>query len=106
MSHWTKHSFKRYVREQAARLDVEFGHIAVRNMEQKWASCSLRGNLTFNKELLEMNVEIGEYVVLHELMHLRVPNHGKLWKTYMSLFLKDYKAIEQQMKLVTSCRFN
>jgi predicted metal-dependent hydrolase len=43
------------------------------------------GNLNFNTELLAFSEEVADYVIVHELLHSFVPNHGKLWKSLMRL---------------------
>lgn len=54
--------------------------------------------MNFNTELLEMNRRIGNYVIVHELLHFKVPNHGKLWKSLMHAHLGDYEKIEVKLK--------
>lgn len=80
---WHREEFKARVRELAAEIGVEVARITVRPMRRKWASCSTRGRLTFDEALLGMERELGEYVMVHELVHLKVPNHGKLFKALM-----------------------
>ncbi len=57
-----------------------------------------KGCLTFNVEFLELQCELRDYVIVHELMHLSVPNHGKLWKSLMLAHLGDYEALESRLK--------
>jgi predicted metal-dependent hydrolase len=100
MSAWRdKGEFKARVFEWAAKLDVKVCALAVRPMRNKWASCSTSGNLNFNAELLELDREVGDYVIVHELLHFTVPNHGKLWKSLMRTYLGDYERVESKMKL-------
>lgn len=102
MSTWkNKAEFKSRVREFAERMDIEIKSLAVRPMKNKWASCSTDGNLNFNLELLDLDKEIGDYVIVHELLHFRVPNHGKLWKSLMEAYLGDYQTVEKQLKTIT-----
>ena len=70
-------------------------------MRNKWASCSTAGTLSFNGELLEMERDLGDYVIVHELLHFSVPNHGKLWKSLMRAHLGDYEHLEARMKQAT-----
>ena len=70
----------------------------MRPMKSKWASCSTAGNLTFNAELLGMDTKLGDYVIVHELLHFSVPNHGKLWKSLMRAHLGDYEKLEQTVE--------
>ena len=67
-------------------------------MRNKWASCSSNGNLNFNSELLEMDKALHDYVIVHELLHFSVPNHGKLWKSLMTAHLGDYEPLEQRLR--------
>jgi len=48
-----------------------------------------------------MNRRIGDYVIVHELLHFKVPNHGKLWKSLMHVHLGDYEKIEEKLKKAT-----
>jgi predicted metal-dependent hydrolase len=96
--HWQdKDEFKERVREWAKKLDIEINSLAVRPMKNKWASCSTNGNLNFNVELLDLDKEIGDYVIVHELLHSSVPNHGKLWKSLMTAHLGDYETVEKRL---------
>ena len=81
-------------------LDIRIRMLAVRPMKNKWASCSTNGYLNFNRELLDLEKELGDYVIVHELLHFFVPNHGKLWKSLMRAHLGDYERLEQQLKRV------
>lgn len=97
-----KAEFKARVREWAEKLDVQIQSIAVRSMTNKWASCSTNGYLTFNAELLELDDDLSDYVIVHELLHFFVPNHGKLWKSLMMAHLGDYQALERKLKILSS----
>jgi hypothetical protein len=94
----SKSEFKKEVRSFAQKLEINIEWLAVRPMKNKWASCSTNGHLHFNKELLSMGKKISRYVILHELLHFFVPNHGKLWKSLMSAHLGDYQAIQKRLK--------
>jgi len=93
-----KDDFKARVLEWAEKLDVRVHSLAVRPMRNKWASCSTAGNLNFNAELLALDREIGDYVIVHELLHFSVPNHGKLWKSLMHAHLGDYQRLEKKVR--------
>jgi predicted metal-dependent hydrolase len=103
MSKWKdKTEFKNQVRMIADRMDIKIKSLAIRPMKNKWASCSTDGNLNFNKQLLELDKELGEYVIVHELLHFNVPNHGKLWKSLMTAYLGDYEKIEKKLKQIAN----
>lgn len=98
MSGWpSREAFHARVREWATKLDVPATAIYVRPMRRKWASCSTTGTLSFNDELLDMDPALGDYVIVHELLHFSVPNHGKLWKSLMRAHLGDYEQVERRL---------
>jgi hypothetical protein len=93
-----KEEFKARVLEWADKLNAKVYALYVRPMRKKWASCSTAGTLSFNDELLDMERDLGDYVIVHELLHFSVPNHGKLWKSLMRGHLGDYEHLEARMK--------
>jgi len=63
--------------EEAAHVGVEYRRIRIGGQRTVWGSCSPRGTLSFNWRLVLAPVEVLDYVVVHELCHLRVPNHSR-----------------------------
>ena len=90
--------FKARVVEWAKKLGVTSHSIYVRPMCRKWASCSTGGTLSFNDELISMSKKLGDYVIVHELLHFSVPNHGKLWKMLMRVHLGHWEKTESSLK--------
>jgi predicted metal-dependent hydrolase len=68
--------------------------IALRPMSNKWASCLTNGNLNFNVELLELDDDLSDYVIVHELLHFFVPNHGRVRKGLMRACLGEFEERE------------
>ncbi len=67
--------------ELAAQHDLRVARVTIRNQRSRWGSCSRRGVIALNFRLVQMPPEVCEYVLLHELMHLRQPNHSRrYWK--------------------------
>ena len=94
-----KTEFKARVRELAQKIGVEVRVISLRDMKNKRASYTKATDLLiFNTELLRMDRELGEYVIVHELLHFNVPNHGKLWKSLMTAYLGDYESLDARLK--------
>lgn len=92
-----KHDFKKLVHDWAEKLDVKVVWLGVRPMTNKWASCSTNGHLNFNSDVLELDRELWNYVIVHELLHFFVPNHGKLWKSLMRAHLGDYEKMAARL---------
>ena len=92
-----KREFKARVNSWAETLDVSVNWLGVRDMKNKWASCSTNGNLNFNSELLGLDKDLQDYVIVHELLHFSVPNHGKLWKSLMTAHLGNFQELEQRL---------
>ncbi|MBE0516997.1 MAG: M48 family metallopeptidase [Methanophagales archaeon] len=85
------------IRVWQEKLKVKPNRIQIRRMSNKWSSCSSNGNLTINSELTRLPREIVEYVILHELLHLIVPNHGKTFKVLLSLYLPNWEELHAQL---------
>ena len=93
-----KDEFKHRVLEWAGKLEVRVRSLTVRPMRNKWASCSTQGALNFNVELLALDRRLGDYVIVHELLHFSVPNHGKLWKSLMRAHLGEYERLDERLR--------
>lgn len=79
------------VRHWADKINVKLCETHIRFMTQKWASISTRGRLTLNTELLDLPRDLGEYVIVHELVHLLAPNHGKVFKSFLLAYMPDWE---------------
>jgi len=79
-------------------LNVKVKRIQIRKMKKKWASCSTKGTLTLNNQLLDMPIEYVDYVVLHELLHLIVPHHGRIFKALLSTYMPRWEELHLNLK--------
>jgi|SRR5437773_5972558 len=77
------------VKNWAAKIKARPRQIRIQQMTRKWASCSSKGRVTFNSELLDQPYRFQEFVIVHELLHLKIPNHGKLFKSLVNAYLPD-----------------
>ena len=87
------YAFKQRVRAWAERIGVQPKEIHIRTMTTKWASCSTTGRVTFSADLLGELRDWQEYVIVHELLHLHVPNHGKLFKALLAAFVPNWRTV-------------
>ena len=86
------------VHHWADKLEVRVHSICIRAMTRKWASISTRGRLTLNSEVLTLPRDLAEFVVVHELVHLLAPNHGPVFKCFMSAYLPDWQKREASLR--------
>lgn len=82
----------------APLCEVKYGRVAIRNQRRRWGSCSSLGNLNFNYRLVFLPSELCDYVVVHELCHLKQMNHGPLFWAEVGKVLPNYLELEAQLK--------
>jgi predicted metal-dependent hydrolase len=71
----------------AKRIGVEPKEIRIRPMKRKWGSCSTAGRVTLSDDMLSQPADFRKKIIVHELVHLKVPNHGKLFRALVKSFL-------------------
>ena len=78
-------SLERIVEVEAVALGVSYRRVEVRAQRTRWGSCSAAGTLSFNWRLVLAPYEVLDYVVVHEVCHLRQPNHSaQFWQLVAS----------------------
>jgi hypothetical protein len=85
--------FRSQVAHWASRIRVKPRQVRLQAMRRKWASCSTAGTVSFSLDLLVQPAPFREYVIVHELLHLKVPNHGRLFKSLLRAYLPDYESV-------------
>jgi predicted metal-dependent hydrolase len=76
--------------QYASRMGVEYEQIEVRNQRTKWGSCSTSGTLGLNWRLMMASPEVIDYIVVHELAHLRESNHTQAFWDFVAEYDPDY----------------
>jgi predicted metal-dependent hydrolase len=77
----------------------KYNKIKISNAEKRWGSCSYRGNLNFSWRLIMAPLSVVDYVVAHELVHLKVKNHSKYFWDEVKILIPDYKKHISWLKL-------
>lgn len=80
-------AFRQRIAHWALTLKVKPKQIRVQRMTRKWASCSAAGRVTFSHELHEQPASFLDFVIVHELLHLRIRNHGRLFAAMLAIHL-------------------
>ena len=84
-------AIRRRVADWARRLNVRPRLVRVRSMTRKWGSCSTSGVVTLADDLADQRPGFQDFVIAHELLHLHVPNHGKLFKALLTAHVPGWK---------------
>jgi predicted metal-dependent hydrolase len=85
---------RRLVDAWALKLKVTPRVVRVQKMTRKWGSCSTLGTITLAADLVEQDRPFQDFVVAHELLHLRVPNHGRLFKALMTAHVPRWRTYD------------
>jgi len=78
----------------ALKLKVNPRVVRVQAMRRKWGSCSSAGTVTLADDLLDQEARFQDYVIVHELLHLRYATHGRVFKALMSAHVPGWQAME------------
>lgn len=86
---------RRHLRQRveywSRRVKVQPRIVRVQRMSRKWGSCSMKGIITLAEDLAEQSPGFQDFVIAHELLHLRVPNHGRVFKALMSAHVPGWR---------------
>jgi predicted metal-dependent hydrolase len=86
------------VMELATPHQLSVKRVTVRNQRSRWGSCSRRGTISLNWRLIQTPVSVRDYVILHELAHLKEMNHSKRFWREVARLCPDYKEAENWLK--------
>ena len=99
-----KYKYKAYALAQE-RLDFfnqrygfAYNSIRIKNQKTRWGSCSKRGNLNFNYKILFLSESVRDYIIVHELCHLKEFNHSKKFWNLVAQTFPDYVDIKKKLK--------
>ena len=84
--------------ELAAQHEFSYNRLTIKNNVSNWGSCSVRGNINLNLRLVTLPPELRDYVMLHELCHLRHLNHGPQFHALLEQVCPGHRALARQLK--------
>jgi hypothetical protein len=85
---------RRRVDVWAVKLRVMPRVVRVQRMARKWGSCSTVGTITLAVDLDDESERFQDFVIVHELLHLKVPNHGRLFKALMTVHVPNWRSMD------------
>lgn len=90
---------KKRTDEYSKVIGVNYNNIRIKNTKTRWGSCSSKCNLNFNYRIIMAPEKVMDYIIVHELCHLKHMNHGKqFWET-VALYMPDYKNHKDWLKV-------
>lgn len=82
----------------AAQHGFTYNRVFIRNQKSRWGSCSIKNNVNLNMKLVQLPDELIDYVILHELVHTKIKNHGKTFWNELNRLLGNAKSLDAQLK--------
>ena len=93
---------KSYLPGRLAGLAEEFGFrynaVRIKHNRSNWGSCSIKGNINLNLNLMRLPEELRDYIMLHELCHLRYLNHGPEFHALLESVCPEHRALQKRLK--------
>ncbi|MDR3558694.1 MAG: M48 family metallopeptidase [Candidatus Pacebacteria bacterium] len=77
---------------------IAIGKVAIRNQKSRWGSCSKKGNLNFNYKLAFMPPSVRDYVIVHEICHIKEFNHGRGFWDLVAETVPDWKEQRKELR--------
>lgn len=88
----------RKVEEFNRIYNLSYNKITIRNQKTRWGSCSQKGNLNYNYKIALLPDELADYIVVHELCHLKEFNHSRNFWALVGQTIPDYKERKKKIR--------
>lgn len=75
----------------------KIGRVSIKKQRTRWGSCSQKGNLNFNYKIALIRPELADYIIVHELCHLKELNHSKKFWDLVGLAAPEYKKLKKEL---------
>lgn len=101
-TNWYKQNAEKIIKHRveyyADIYNLKYTKIKISNAKTRWGSCSYNGNININWRLIMAPVEVLDYVIVHELVHLKIDNHSKNFWQNVEMIYPDYKKAKKWLK--------
>ena len=82
----------------AGRNGFSYNRVFIRNQKTRWGSCSSKNNISLNMKMVRLPDELIDYVILHELVHTNIRNHGKAFWLEMDKLVENSKRLRSKLR--------
>ena len=82
----------------AEKFNFKYGNITLRKMKTRWGSCSAQNNISLNIGLVALPKDLRDYVILHELVHTKIKNHGSKFWNELGKIVQNPKLVSRKLK--------
>lgn len=100
---WLKTEAETYIASRCRRLakkhEFEFNRLSIKDQKTRWGSCSSKKNLNFNIRLMLTPKKVIDYVIIHELCHLKQMNHSARFWNLVESIMPDYMVWEKWLSV-------
>lgn len=86
-----------FLNKYAAKIWFSYQKLTIKTFKTKWGSCSSNQNISLNFKLVHLPIKFLEYVVIHEVCHLKEKNHGKIFWNLVEELCPNYKEIRKEL---------
>ncbi len=101
-----KEEAKKYIAAQtdvwSKEMGLPYNNISFRKTKRQWGSCSGKNNLSFNTMMMKLPLDVIQYIIIHELSHIKHKHHQKIFWKLVEQYLPDYKTQVRELKKYTT----
>lgn len=99
---WYRHQAHRYIprrtEQLAAKMGVRYAALRLKDLRSRWGSCSEQKNINFNIRLMMLPKRVVDYVIIHELAHLRELNHSRRFWNLVARYCPQYQSYRDTLR--------
>lgn len=100
---WMVEKAEEHIKQRAKEfsniIGVSYNNIRIKDTKSRWGSCSSKGNLNFNFRIIMAPQEVMDYIIVHELCHLKHMNHGKVFWETVAQYMPDNNRYKEWLKI-------